>query len=80
MLETITQLMAEQEHGNTTQHRCDMEAYQSHKRKACVARILLLSSIRSDIMMHFERHRLAQAIWDVVKVQYGESPLLSFVN
>ena len=71
MLKTITQPMAELEHGNTTQHRHDMETYQAYKRKDCVARILLLSSMRNDIVLHFERHCSAQAVWDVVKVQYG---------
>ena len=48
-----------------------MEAYQAYKRKDRVVRILLLSSMRNDIMLRFERHRSAQAVWDVVKVQYG---------
>ena len=56
MLETITQLMAEPEYGNTAQHRHDMEAYQAYKRKDRVARILLLNSMRNDIMLRFERH------------------------
>ena len=68
MLETITQPMAEPEQSNTAQHRRDIEAY---KRKDRVAHILLLSSMRNDIMLRFERHRSAQAIWDAVKVQYG---------
>ena len=81
MLETITQTMAESEQGNTVQHKHDMEAYQAYKRdmeayqaykrKDRVARILLLSNMRNDIMLCFERHRSAQAIWDAVKVQYG---------
>ena len=71
MLETITQPMAEPEQGNTAQHRRDMEVYQAYKRKDRVARILLLSSMRNDIMLRFERHRSAQPVWDAVKVQYG---------
>ena len=63
--------MAEPEQDNTAQHRRDMEAYQAYKCKDRVARILLLSSMRNDIMMRFERHRSAQAVWDTVKVQYG---------
>ena len=59
MLETITQPMAEPEQDNTAQHRCDMETYQAYKRKDRVARILLLSSMRNDIMLRFERHRSA---------------------
>ena len=48
-----------------------MEAYQAYKHKDRVARILLLSSMRNDIMLCFERHRSAQTVWDAVKVQYG---------
>ena len=62
MLETITQPMVEPEHGNITQHRRDMEAYQAYKRKDCVSCILLLSSMRNDIMLRFERHHLTQTV------------------
>ena len=57
MLEMITPQIAKLEQGNTTQHRRDMEAYQAYKRKDRVARILLLSCMRNDIMLRFERHR-----------------------
>ena len=70
ILETITQPMAEPEQGNTAQHRLDMEAYQTYKHKDRVARILMLSSMRNDILLHFERHHSAQSVWDVVKIQY----------
>jgi len=36
-----------------------MEAYQNYKHKDRVARILMLSSMRNDIMLHFERYRSA---------------------
>ena len=68
MLETITQLMAEPKHGNTTQHRGDMESYQAYKCKDRVARILLLISTRNDIKLHFKMHRSTQIVWDAVKV------------
>ena len=71
MLETITQLMAEPEQGNTTQHKLDMKTYQTYKQKDRVARILMLSSMRNDIMLRFERHRLTQSVWDVIKIWYG---------
>jgi len=71
MLETITQPMAEPEQGNTAQHKLDMEAYQTYKRKDHVARIFMLSNMRNDIMLRFERHRSAQSVWDAVKIQYG---------
>ena len=71
MLETITQPMAEPEQGNAAQHMLDMEAYQTHKRKDHVARILMLRSMSNDIMLCFEMHRSAQSVWDAVKIQYG---------
>jgi hypothetical protein len=36
----------------------------------------MLSSMRNDIMLCFERHRstqTVQTVWDVVKIQYGET-------
>ena len=61
MLETITQFMVEPEHGTTAQHRRDMEAYQAYKHKDIVSRILMLSSMRNDLMLHFENNRSAMA-------------------
>ena len=71
MLKTITQPMAELEQDTTAQHRRDLEAYQAYKCKDRVARILMLSSMKNDLMLRFERHRSTQAVWDAVKVQYG---------
>jgi len=68
MLETITQPIAEPKQGNTAQHKLDMEVYQTYKHKDCVARSLMLSSMRNDIMLCFERHRLTQSVWDAVKI------------
>ena len=58
MLETITQLMVEPEHGTTAQHRRDMEAYQEYKRKDKVACILMLSSM----ILGFENNHSAMAV------------------
>jgi len=71
MLETITQPMAEPEQGNTAQYRLDMESYQTYKHKDRVDQILMLSNMRNDIMLRFERHHLAQSVWGAVKIQYG---------
>jgi hypothetical protein len=51
--------MAEPEQGNTTQHKLDKEACQTYKRKDHVTCILMLSSMRNDIILRFERHRSA---------------------
>ena len=61
-METITQPMVELEHGNTTQHRRDMEAYQAYKCKDRVAHILMLSSMTNDLMLSFEKHRSTLAV------------------
>ena len=65
------QLMVELEHGTTAQHRRDMEAYQAYKRKDRVACILMLSSMRNDMMLRFENNRSAMAVWDIVKIHFG---------
>ena len=71
MLETITQPMVEPKHETTAQHRRDMEAYQVYKRKDRVARILMLSSMRNDMILRFENNCSAMAVWDTVKIQFG---------
>jgi hypothetical protein len=63
--------MAEPEQENTAQHKLDMEAYQTYKCKDRAARILMLSSMRNDIMLRFGRHRSTQSVWDAGKIQYG---------
>ena len=71
MLETITQSMVDLEHGTTAQHMQDMEAYLSYKCKDRFARILILSSMRNDLMLHFENNHSTMAVWDAVKIQFG---------
>ena len=67
MLETITQPMVEPEHGT----RRDMEAYQAYKHKDRVARIMMLSSMRNDLMLSIESNRTTMAVWDAVKVHFS---------
>ena len=51
-----------------------MEAYQAYKNKDRVAHILMLSSMRNDMMLCFENNRSAMVVWDTVKIQfYGTS-------
>ena len=71
MPETITQLMAETEHGTSAQHMRDMEAYMAHKHKDRVANILILRSMRNDLMLSFESNCIAVVVWDTIKVQFG---------
>ena len=71
MLETISQPMVAPKHGTNAQHMRDIEVYQAYKRKDRVARILMLSSIRNDLMLHLENNRSAMVVWDTVKIQLG---------
>ena len=62
MLKTIMQPIVESEHGTTAQHRRDMEVYQVYKCKYRVTRILMLSSMRNDLMLRFENNHSAMAV------------------
>ena len=50
-----------------------MEAYQAYKCKDRVARILMPSNMRNDLMLRFEKHRSTLVLWEAVKVQYGST-------
>ena len=52
MLEIITQLMVEPEHGNAAQYRGDMEAYKAYKHKDRVACILMQSNMHTNAEQH----------------------------
>ena len=71
MLETITHPMVEHKHGNIAHHMRDMEAYQVYKCKDRVACKVMLSSMKNDLMLRFEKHRSTLTVWDAAKVQYG---------
>ena len=63
--------MVEPEHGMTAQYRQYMEAYQAYKRDDRVAHILMLSSMRNDMLLRFENNNSTMAIWDAVNIQFG---------
>ena len=48
-----------------------MKAYQAYKRKDRVSRILMLISMRNDLMLRFENNRSAMAVWESVMIQFG---------
>ena len=63
--------MVEPKHGTNAQHMRDMEVYQAYKHNDRVACILMLSSIRNDMMLHLENNRSTMVVWDTVKIQFG---------
>ncbi|XP_075669835.1 uncharacterized protein LOC142639561 [Castanea sativa] len=50
------------ENGNTAQHRCDLEAYESWVKKDHCARFTMLSSMHNDLIGEFENYPNAQEI------------------
>ncbi|OMO92476.1 hypothetical protein CCACVL1_06836 [Corchorus capsularis] len=50
VLETLDQVMAEPEEGNTAQHRRDLAAYQEWRKKDRCARFTMLSSMHNDLI------------------------------
>ena len=77
MLETITQPMTNPEHRNNTQHRLDIEAYHAYKCKDRVAPIFMLSNMRNELMLRFEKHRSSIIVWEAMKIQYGGTATMS---
>ena len=71
MLETITHSMVEPKHGTIAQHKRDIDAYQAYKCKDRVARTLMLSNMRNDMMILFENNCSAMAVWDTIEIQFG---------
>ena len=55
-----------------------MEVYQAYKSKDRVTRILMLSSMRNDMMLRFENNRSTMTVWDTVKIQFGGTLTLKF--
>ena len=60
--------MTKPEKGNIAQYRPDMKLYETYKCRDHIACILMLSSMRKDIMLHFERHHSTQVVWDAMKI------------
>ena len=56
VLETLTNVMMQPENGNTTQHRRDLEAYESWVKKDHCARFTMLSSMHNDLIGEFENY------------------------
>ena len=70
-LEALNNTLAEHEHGNTAQHKGDLEAYQAWKKKNNNARITILSSTQYDLMCEFEKYETAQEMWLALKDKFG---------
>ncbi|OMO94612.1 hypothetical protein CCACVL1_05905 [Corchorus capsularis] len=75
VLETLDQVMAEPEEGNTAQHRCDLAAYQEWRKKDRCARFTMLSSMHNDLIGEFEQYQTAHEMWQALRNKYGVTTL-----
>ncbi|XP_044503424.1 uncharacterized protein LOC123224005 [Mangifera indica] len=67
-LEAVNQVMdepqlAEGQNPNNAQHRRNMDAYNSWKKKDSTARGILISSMNDDIAYQYEQFKTANAMW-----------------
>ncbi|KAL5731755.1 hypothetical protein ACHQM5_004455 [Ranunculus cassubicifolius] len=72
VLETVTRVTESPRNDDVP--RSNMETYISFKEKERIARILILSSMRNDLMLRFEKHKSPKSLWDDVKLQLGGTP------
>ncbi|KAH9679448.1 hypothetical protein KPL71_026137 [Citrus sinensis] len=75
-LEALNNTLAEPEHGNTAQHRGDLEAYQAWKKKNSNARITMLNSMQYDLMCEFEKYETTQEMWLALKDKFGGTSII----
>ena len=75
VLEILNNIMAKPEQGNITQHRKDLEAYNTWKRKNSFTRITLLSNMENDVMREYHKYDEAMKLWTVLKEKLGGTSL-----
>ena len=73
VLETLTNVIMQPKNGNPTQHRCDLEAYESWVRKNRCACFTMLSSMHNDLIGEFKDYPNAQEIWNQLKIAHGRT-------
>ncbi|XP_044477551.1 uncharacterized protein LOC123204812 [Mangifera indica] len=75
-LEVVNQVMEEPQlnegqNPNNAQHKHDMDAYNSWKKKDSTARGILISSMNDDIAYQYEQFETTNAIWVALKEKFG---------
>ena len=78
VLETLSNVMAEPEPGNTAQHRRDLKTYNAWKRKNSLARITLLGSMENDVIREYRKYDVAMELWAALKERFGGTSLVKF--
>ena len=67
--------MTEPEHGNSTLHMRDLEAYNVWKRKNSLTRITLLSSMNNDVMHEYRKYGITIELWATLKERFNGTSL-----
>ncbi|OMO55158.1 Heat shock protein Hsp90 [Corchorus capsularis] len=75
VLETLDQVMAEPEEGNTAQHRRDLAVYQEWRKKERCVRFTMLSSMHNDLIGEFEQYQTAHEMWQALRNKYEVTTL-----
>ncbi|XP_019261101.1 PREDICTED: uncharacterized protein LOC109239051 [Nicotiana attenuata] len=70
-LEGINHVLSQQEHGNTAQHKRDLEAYKAWKRVDSIARGIIVSSMVDELIRECEEFPNAYAMWAHLRGTYG---------
>jgi hypothetical protein len=63
--------MTAPQRGDTPQHQCDLDAYESWLKKDCSVCFTLLSSMSNDLIGEFEECETAHDMWKALKLKYG---------
>ncbi|GAV65564.1 UBN2_3 domain-containing protein [Cephalotus follicularis] len=71
LYEHLTTTMIRPPEGNTTQHRPDLEEFESWSKKDHYARFTLLSCIHDDLIGANEHCPTAKEIWDQLRFDFG---------
>ena len=71
LLETLSSKMIKPEDKNTSQHKCDLEAYQSWFKKDRSTHFIMLRSMHNDLIGKYEAFQNAKDMWDQLKFDFG---------
>ena len=62
LMETLSSKMTRPEDKNTTQHKCDLEAYQSWFKKDRSTHFIMLRSMHNDLIREYEAFQNAKGM------------------
>ncbi|GAV84472.1 UBN2_3 domain-containing protein [Cephalotus follicularis] len=76
LYEHLTTTMTRPPKGNTSQHRRDLEVFETWSKKDRCARFTLLSCMHDDLIGAYEHRTTAKATWDQLRFDFGGTSVL----